>query len=312
MGLLRRKADDDDITSTLLDNGVFHIGESHKKKRKRHDSVSPYSFWGAVKYASILTFLLWWLPIIGPVVSGYVCGRRAGRPWIGVLAALVPLLVLSGLTLFLRSEYVGWQLSTETLYSYVVSLSPSFGPYVDFATQYMDLYIGAIQVGTGVFLDVYILTLAFAYIGGALALQNWREMDYVSENGGEGMTVMFNNGSRKSKTRPNGGIFKPHAAAKPVKAKRARSAKGFSQMQSISDEEEEDQDVTSPVDRGVDRADIDFVSSSSRAKHNVKAMRRAAASSAGHQKAVNHSGKVRAARAKDLDEESGQGDWRFI
>lgn len=313
MGLLRRKADDDDITSTLLDNGVYRIGESHKKKkRKRHDSVVPYSFWGAVKYASILTFLLWWLPIIGPIVSGYVCGRRAGRPWIGVLAALVPLLVFAGLSLFLQSEYVGWYLTTETLNSYVVSLSPSFGPYVEFANQYVEFYIGAIQIGTGVHLDVYILTLAFAYIGGALALQTWREMDYVSENGGQGMTVQFNNGSRKSKARPAGGIFKPHAVAKPVKAKKARSSKGFSQMHSVSDDEEDEKGITDPVERGVDRAEIDFVSSSSHAKRNVKAMRRAAASSAGHHKAPSHSGKARAARAKDIDEDSGQGDWRFI
>jgi hypothetical protein len=312
MGVLRRKADDDDITSTLLDNGVYKIGESHKKKRKSHDAVSPYSFWGAVKYASILTFLLWWLPIIGPMVSGYVCGRRAGRPLIGVAAALVPLVVLAVVSWILQSEYVGWEMTTDNIYAFVVSLSPSFGPYVIFAEQYSEMYIGAIQVGTGVHLDVYILTLAFAYIGGALALQAWREMDYMSDNGGQGMTVMFNNGSRKTKTRPDGGFFKPHPSGKAASIKKTKSSKGFSQMRSVSDDEEDGEDITNPVDRGVDRAEIDFVSSPARAKRNVKAMRRAAASSASHRQSHSRPSKDRAARTKDLDEDAGQGDWRFI
>jgi hypothetical protein len=125
------------------------------------------------------------------------------------------------------------------------------------------------------------------------------------------MTVMFNNGSRKTKTRPAGGFFKPRTTGKSNSVKKAKSSKGFSQMHSVSDDEE-DEDITSPVDRGVDRAEIDFVSSPSHSKRNVKAMRRAAASSASHRQSHARPSKDRAARTKDLDEDAGQGDWRFI
>ncbi|MCK7502875.1 MAG: hypothetical protein MZV70_01415 [Desulfobacterales bacterium] len=84
------------------------------------------------------------------MVSGYVCGRRASRPLIGVAAALVPLVVSRRFSWILNLSMSVWEMSTDNIYAFVVSLSPSFGPYVIFAEQYSEMYIGAIQVGTGV------------------------------------------------------------------------------------------------------------------------------------------------------------------
>src|SRR3989304_431970 len=54
----------------------------------------PFSFLSAVKYVTILSILLWWLPTFGQMIAGYVGGRRAGSPWRGVAAALVPVLLI--------------------------------------------------------------------------------------------------------------------------------------------------------------------------------------------------------------------------
>ena len=90
--VFRRSADaDDEITNTLIDRGVYRLSEVYEDEeiKKFKDIQVPYSFWSAVKYSFILTVLLWWLPVFGQMVAGFVSGRRAGKPWKGVLAALL-------------------------------------------------------------------------------------------------------------------------------------------------------------------------------------------------------------------------------
>ena len=95
--VFRRSADEDDeITNTLIDRGVYRLSEVYEDEeiKKFQDLKVPFSFWSAVKYSFVLTILLWWLPVFGQMVAGFVGGRRAGKPWKGVLAALVPLTVI--------------------------------------------------------------------------------------------------------------------------------------------------------------------------------------------------------------------------
>src|SRR3989304_7173370 len=54
----------------------------------------PFSFLSAVKYVPIRSILLWWLPTFGQMIAGYVGGRRAGSPWRGVAASLVPVFAI--------------------------------------------------------------------------------------------------------------------------------------------------------------------------------------------------------------------------
>src|SRR3989304_2012749 len=53
-----------------------------------------YSMGGAMKYVLVLSLLLWWLPTIGQMIAGYVGGRRAGGPWRGAVAAIVPVVLI--------------------------------------------------------------------------------------------------------------------------------------------------------------------------------------------------------------------------
>src|SRR3990172_7864540 len=55
---------------------------------------AAFSFGSAVKYVTILSILLWWLPTFGQMIAGYVGGRRAGSPWRGVAASLVPVVLI--------------------------------------------------------------------------------------------------------------------------------------------------------------------------------------------------------------------------
>jgi len=81
-----------------------------------------YSFWSAVKYTFFLSILLWWLPIFGQMIAGYVGGRRAGTPWKAVVAAMIPVaiffLVITAMDVgIIPSEIYGISLAPGALLS---------------------------------------------------------------------------------------------------------------------------------------------------------------------------------------------------
>ena len=57
---------------------------------------------------------------------------------------------------------------------------PFVGPYLAFATMYISSRMGAVQSITLLKVDNYIITIAFAYIGGIIADQTRREMEYIA------------------------------------------------------------------------------------------------------------------------------------
>lgn len=48
----------------------------------------------------VLSILLFWLPLLGPLVAGFVGGRKAGSVGNGILAALLPALVIGVIVTF--------------------------------------------------------------------------------------------------------------------------------------------------------------------------------------------------------------------
>ena len=67
---------------------------------KGHSSIPGAMAW-MCGLSVLLSILLGWVPVVGPfvgpVVGGYVGGRRAGSAGRGVLAAILPAIVLSAL-----------------------------------------------------------------------------------------------------------------------------------------------------------------------------------------------------------------------
>jgi len=207
--VFRRSAEpDDEITNTLIDRGVYRLSEVYEDNeiKKFKDIQVPYSFWSAVKYSFVLTVLLWWLPVFGQMVAGFVGGRRAGKPWKGVLAALVPLTVIFLITLMVDNGTIptvimGFDWTPSSLLDRAEQAVPLLAPYIVFVDMYMTSFIDTIQIATNMRLDVYIITAAFAYIGGILAEQSRMELNYVARHGGNSMTVMVNNGERREAER---------------------------------------------------------------------------------------------------------------
>lgn len=226
--VFRRSAEaDDEITNTLIDRGVYRLSEVYEDEeiKKFQDLKVPYSFWSAVKYSFILTVLLWWLPVFGQMVAGFVGGRRAGKPWKGVLAALVPLSIIFLLSLLVQNgmiptEIGGIDWTPSALLAQLGDAVPILAPYIVFVQMYLTSFIDTIQISSGVRMDVYIITAAFAYIGGILAEQSRLELNYVARHGGNSMTVVVGNADRRVEDEEPEEI-KP-ARGRPVSARPAR------------------------------------------------------------------------------------------
>ena len=218
----RRAKTKDQATKSLMKSGVYHLSdesdENEQPKRSwllSSSSDDPFNYWSAVKYGSVLMFLLWWIPIFGPMIAGYVAGRRAGTPLKGVFAVSIPLAVVFFVATMVSIKVIptvwfGVDLGPEAIFGSLASAMPVFAPFANFTTGYLESFIGTIQGTSGLRMDFYILGLAFAYIGGAMALQSLREMQYVVKHGGDrGMHVHV--GDPKSKGKKGLWIFGKHA-----------------------------------------------------------------------------------------------------
>jgi hypothetical protein len=220
MGLnFRRKAHPkDQTTKKLMKSGVYRLSDESEEREKPKRSWllssswdDPFNYWSAVKYGSILMFLLWWIPIFGPMIAGYVAGRRAGSPIKGVFAVSIPLAIVFFVATMVTIKIVptvwfGIDLAPEAIFAELGKAVPVIGPLANFTTGYLQSFIGTIQGSSGVRLDFFILAIAFAYIGGAMAIQSLREMQYVVKHGGDrGMHVHV--GDPKSKGKKGLWIF---------------------------------------------------------------------------------------------------------
>ena len=65
----------------------------------RSGSVASATLW-----MFVLSLLLFWLPIVGPLIAGFVGGRKAGSLSNSIVAAFLPAIVF-GVALFFFATY---------------------------------------------------------------------------------------------------------------------------------------------------------------------------------------------------------------
>ncbi|MCK7510280.1 MAG: hypothetical protein MZV70_43695 [Desulfobacterales bacterium] len=245
--VFRRSADEDDeITNTLIDRGVYRLSEVYEDEeiKKFKDLKVPYSFWSAVKYSFILTVLAvvasrfsarWWpvsLADEGPESPGRESWLRSyrspsyssSRSW------------LTKVTYQPSSSGVDW--TPSHILDMVKDFIPLLAPYIVFVEMYLTSFIDTIQIATDIRVDVYIITAAFAYIGGILAEQSRLEMNYVAKHGGNSMTVVVGGGrderpGRKlPEERPVRG--KRPVSAKPIKTRQEQKVIRFGDLKDLT------------------------------------------------------------------------------
>jgi hypothetical protein len=63
----------------------------------------PGSIGSAMIWMFVLSILLFWLPVLGPLIAGFVGGRKAGGLGNAIIAAILPAILLSIVVFFLAS-----------------------------------------------------------------------------------------------------------------------------------------------------------------------------------------------------------------
>ncbi len=63
----------------------------------------PGSIGSASMWMFVLSILLFWLPVVGPLIAGFIGGRKAGSVGNALIAALLPAVII-GVALFLLAS----------------------------------------------------------------------------------------------------------------------------------------------------------------------------------------------------------------
>ncbi|MFO8109812.1 MAG: hypothetical protein R6U17_04745 [Thermoplasmata archaeon] len=181
----KKDGDMDPTTKKLLDQGLIRIKTSEEPEESavqklRDIGAVTFDFWSGVKYILVLSTLLWWLPLFGPMLTGYVGGRRTGGPKKGLLAAVIGLVVIGVVHLAITREMFPSQIqglfalpATLVAAAYEV---PALASYMPFLEMYWTSFFGAILGGLPYSSNSYIITAIFAYIGGIIAVDKEREV----------------------------------------------------------------------------------------------------------------------------------------
>ncbi|MCJ2541000.1 MAG: hypothetical protein LN414_07015, partial [Candidatus Thermoplasmatota archaeon] len=143
--------------------------------------AARYGIVRGMTWTVILSALLFWLPVVGPAIAGYVGGRKAGGPLRGIIAVLIPAMVLF-VMLAAASE------SMDMVPTGMVS-GVSFDPeaLADIPAQSIPLVAGLQQsIGSWAAAppDVMFIMIVFAIVGGALSSLRRREEETVIEKVG--------------------------------------------------------------------------------------------------------------------------------
>lgn len=134
----------------------------------------PYSFGSAVGYSVVLLVSLWWLPVLGPIIIGYVTGRKAGDPLKGLVAMALPIALYFVIVQLVAMGWVHVPHLVQGYFSGYLSSSVAGAVFVPYVKQ---TFAMGMEVGTNLLSYLYyapsafFIMLTFAFIGGAMSRQ---------------------------------------------------------------------------------------------------------------------------------------------
>ncbi|NPA75084.1 MAG: hypothetical protein GXO25_03255 [Euryarchaeota archaeon] len=134
----------------------------------------PYSMSSAVGYSIVLLVSLWWLPVLGPMIIGYITGRKAGGPVKGAIAMVVPIVLYFFIVYFMA---IGWIHMPHMVSRYFTGYFASSVAGTSILTYVQETMNTGIMIGKHVENYLYyaptafFIMLAFAFIGGAISKQ---------------------------------------------------------------------------------------------------------------------------------------------
>jgi len=127
----------------------------------------------ALRITILLSMLLWWIPLVGQALAGYVGGRKAGTPARAMAVTLASVMLLIGLATIISSGLIGGFdfLNTEPheLVSAIGLDFPLLGTLFSWMLGFLQGALGIVTGTTSMKLNIYIITVVFGLAGGTLA-----------------------------------------------------------------------------------------------------------------------------------------------
>ncbi len=121
----------------------------------------------SIYYTIIFALLLWWIPVIGAAIAGYLGGRKAGSSWKGIMATLVASSVLM-FTTFALFPFKSGPLAYASYYfgSGVLTLSQSQLASASNVLTDMYMSFGILRTFTLILPSSLITLVTFGFVGG--------------------------------------------------------------------------------------------------------------------------------------------------
>lgn len=216
---------------------VYQLPKQQDKRKRPGLGGKPYSIWAASKYILMISLMLYWLPLVGQMIGGFIGGRRAGSPFRAIMAAIVPVAIFFGISTALQTGFIPIKLQNATVLAYTLveqtlERLPIASPYVSFATTYVGSFIDELKSAASLKVGNYLITIAFAYVGGILSDQSRRELEYVSRYGSPTTNILVS--GRETEHRhvqiPNPLSFF-HSL---VPSRKAQQASGFASLMPVA------------------------------------------------------------------------------
>ncbi len=212
---------------------VYQMPKQTDNRKRPLLGGKPYSIWSASKYILMISLMLYWLPLVGQMIGGFIGGRRAGSPFRAIIAALIPVAVLFGISTALQTGFIPIKLQNATVLAYTLIAQglerlPIASPYVNFATTYVGSFIDELKTAASLKVGNYLITIAFAYVGGILSDQSRRELEYVSRYGAPTTNILVS--GREGERREGFHMPSPAAFFHHLMPQRQRQPSGFANL----------------------------------------------------------------------------------
>ncbi len=158
------------ILGCTMDESVLR--QSMKKVLDVDNEV--YSTRMAFVFGIGLSAFLWWIPLLGPAVAGYICGRKTGSMMKGLMCSLLAGVLLLIIVKLMSAAVLGHggypgipaDMAAGSLSGVVGSAANYLQTYFVAGTQYLD------YTGLGVI-------IVFGAVGGIMARQSRKETAYL-------------------------------------------------------------------------------------------------------------------------------------
>ncbi len=184
--------DDPDIVPEVSTDGDLHGPDKIEQLKSTADKMvvgertvihhaARYGIIRGMTWTVILSALLFWLPVAGPAIAGYVGGRKAGGPLRAVIAVIIPamvmLIILAAVSENMDLIPTSMTAGTEVDLDSVAAIPTAAVPLLSGLEQSINTWAATPP-------DVVFIMLAFAILGGSLSSLRRREEETVIEKVG--------------------------------------------------------------------------------------------------------------------------------